>query len=441
MNKKLSAFSLTLITVCSVDSVRNLPIAALAGSYIIHYFVLALFFFLLPCTIIACWFSTQSSLGIYGWIKKGLGIRLAFIAVCFQCIQNILLYPTFFCFIAGTLLFTISPSLPENKYLVFLIIMLLLWGLTWINLKGIHFSSKFNSFCCIAGVLIPFVVVLGAGLYWWHSKIIFGEPMLPQATEYSWTSLTAIILSFCGIELTGVHANESEKGAFSKALILAALIIFITMLFGAITLAMIIPLKQLNFISSIPQLITLFFAQLNCPSLSVIINVLIAIGCIGGANNWLIIPIKSLGFVAEEGGLSSEFSQLNEHQVPAKPLILQSIIITLLSSVFLIVPTINTSYWMMINAATQVLLLMYLLLFLSAVQVVFKEKQRKNNWVLIPACFGLIGCVTTIVVSMAPPPSLNYNEQLSYFFIGLLFLLFSIILPLRHSKLIHNKLF
>jgi len=70
--KRLSVLNLTLITVCSVDSIRNLPAAALAGNQLVSYFILALLFFLLPCAIISIWFSRQSDQGIYGWVKRHL---------------------------------------------------------------------------------------------------------------------------------------------------------------------------------------------------------------------------------------------------------------------------------------------------------------------------------------------------------------------------------
>ena len=117
---------------------------------------MALIFFLLPCAIISTWFSYQSRQGIYGWVKKGLGKDIAFMAIWYQCVQNILIYPTILSFIAGTLLFSFSPDLVDHKGLLFCIIIFLIWGLTWINLKGIQLSSKFNSFCSVTGILIPF---------------------------------------------------------------------------------------------------------------------------------------------------------------------------------------------------------------------------------------------------------------------------------------------
>lgn len=434
MKKRLSVFSLTLITVCSVDSIRNLPAAALAGSQLFNYFTLALIFFLIPCAIVSMWFSNQSQQGVYGWVKKGLGTRSAFLAIWFQCIQNVLIYPTLLSFIAGTLLYSISPDLVENKSLLFLIIIMLIWGLTWINLKGIQLSSRFNSFCSITGLLVPFSIIIAMGLYWWITQTHAEQKILPQATSYSWTSLTAIILSFCGIELAAVHAEDSQPGAFPKAVLISVFAIFLSMLFGSIILAMIIPPQQLSFISSIPQLIQLFFAKMHCEHLAFIINGLIAIGCIGAANNWLIAPIKGLGFAAGEGFLDNRLTEVNRNNAPAKLLILQATCVTIISTLFLVVPSINASYWIMLNAATQINLLMYLLLFISAIKLVLSTEFLSQLKIITTAVFGLFGVIVALLVSLAPPPSLQFNSQITYALSGVLFLILMTVLPIWSQR-------
>ncbi|MCL5272546.1 MAG: APC family permease [Gammaproteobacteria bacterium] len=430
MKKRLTVFSLTLITVCSVDSIRNLPAAALAGSQLFSYFTLALIFFLIPCAITSMWFSNQSQQGVYGWVKKGLGKRSAFLAIWFQCVQNVLIYPTLLSFIAGTLLYSISPDLVDNKGLLFIIIIALIWMLTWINLQGIQLSSRFNSFCSITGLLVPFSIIIAMGLYWWLTQTEPENNLLPQATSYSWTSLTAIILSFCGIELAAVHAEDSQPGAFPKAVIISVIVIFFTMLFGSMILAMIIPPEQLSFISSIPQLIQLFFAKMHIPNLAFIINGLIALGCIGAANNWLIAPIKGLGFAVGEGFLDTRLTQVNKNNAPARLLILQALCVSIISTLFLIVPSINASYWIMLNAATQINLLTYLLLFISAIRLVLSSRLPIQFKIMIPAGLGLFGVITALLVSLAPPPSLHFNSQITYALTGGFFLILMTLIPL-----------
>ncbi|KTD23580.1 amino acid antiporter [Legionella lansingensis] len=429
MNKQLSVLSLSLITICSVDSIRNLPAAAMAGNQLVHYFLLALIFFLLPCAFIAIWFSTTSHQGIYGWVKQGLGQPFACMAIWFQCVQNVLIYPTFFSFIAGTLLYGFSPKLITNHHFVFFIILSLIWGLTWINLKGIHVSSRFNSFCTLVGLLLPFTIILAMGGVWYftHSYNIIIQS--PTVNASSWTSLTAIMLSFCGLEIAAVHAKESQPGSFPKAMIISVIVIFLTMLFGALTLAMIIPLQQLSFISSIPQLIDLFFREMHCGEMAFFINGLIALGCIGTANNWIIAPIKGLSFAIDEGFLSPKLMQMNPNHAPARLLTLQALIVSIISCLFLIFPSINASYRILLNAATQLYLLMYILLFLSALRIGFSANKLPII-VIIWSFLGLLGISIGLGVSFIPPASSYLNFKFLYALLSGLFLIFVIFFPL-----------
>ncbi|QMT60268.1 APC family permease [Legionella sp. PC997] len=405
MNKKLTIFSLTLMTVGSVDSIRNLPAAALVGTDIFWYFGLALFFFLLPSAIIAGWFSTKFDEGIYGWVKNSLGKKAGFLAIWFQWMQNILIYPTFFSFIAGAFLYCINPDLVENKMLLFIIINLLIWGLTWINIKGLNFSNRLTIVCSIMGLLIPFILILAIGFI---GMIIYPQSLnlITPSHQDSWGSLTAIILSFCGIEIAGVHAQDCKPGALPKAIALSVIIIFVTMLFGSLTLAMLLSPNQLNFISGIPQLFQVFFTQIQCAKLSLIVNILIVIGCIGCANNWLISPVKGLLFASDELPISKQSS--------SRLLVMQACGVSFISTLFLLLPSVNASYWFMITLATQMYLLMYGFMFAGAIHLSWQEKDQYYLCIVLSSILGFIGIIISIAVSFTPPSSLKYDSLLHY---------------------------
>lgn len=165
--------------------------------------------------------------------------------------------------------------------------------------------------------------------------------------------------SFCGIEIAAVHLQDSKVQSFTKAIAISVLIIFFTMLFGALTLAMLIPIRQLNFISGIPEVVQLFFAQIQLKKIALPINLLVVIGCIGCANNWLLAPVKGLLFASQDYNLinTSSLRLLS----PRKLLLIQAWGVSLISTLFLFLPAINASYWLMLTLATQMYLLMYLL--------------------------------------------------------------------------------
>ncbi|WP_131783364.1 amino acid permease [Legionella gresilensis] len=404
MLKKLSTLQLTLIIVCSVDSIRNLPAAATMGRDLFFYFLLAFLFFLLPSAVIASWFTQRSDEGIYGWVKLSLGKGWGFIAIWLQFMQNLFIFPTFFAFIAGLFLYCFDSTLAQNNRLIFLITNGLIWGLTWINRRGFTLSSFLTICCSFIGLIIPFIIILAIGLKW-----LISNPQtlttLTSNTENSWSALTAIILSFCGIEIAAIHAKDSKKNALPIAIGFSTLIIFSTMLFGALTLALIIPSQQLGFITGIPDLFQIFFRQIKLDKIALIIDMMVFIGCIGCANNWLISPIKGLAFAFNKQHHAIHSDSLNNQL-----LVIQASIISIISVLFLFFPSVNMSYWLMIVLATQMYLAMYVLMFLSAIRLAIQKQEVHKWWVIILALLGILGSLIAFSVSFYPPPNLAISQ-------------------------------
>ena len=69
-----------MITVGSVDSIRNLPATALFGSSLIFFFLFAALFFLIPSALVSAELSSAwpEQGGIYIWVKKRLVHKLVF---------------------------------------------------------------------------------------------------------------------------------------------------------------------------------------------------------------------------------------------------------------------------------------------------------------------------------------------------------------------------
>ena len=112
----LTLFSLVMITIGSVDSIRNLPATALFGSSLIFFFCLAAICFLIPCALVSAELASSWAKqgGVYIWVKEAFGQRFGFLAIWFQWIENVIWYPTILAFVAGTLGYLISPDLGHH---------------------------------------------------------------------------------------------------------------------------------------------------------------------------------------------------------------------------------------------------------------------------------------------------------------------------------------
>ena len=116
--KVLSVFSLTMINIIAVDSLRNLPISAEYGFSIIFYYLIAAFIFFIPIALVAAELATgwPKLGGMYVWVKEAFGAKAGLITIWLQWIYNIVWYPTILAFLATIAAYLINPSLAHNKF-------------------------------------------------------------------------------------------------------------------------------------------------------------------------------------------------------------------------------------------------------------------------------------------------------------------------------------
>jgi amino acid transporter len=433
-NKKatLTIFSLTMITVGSVDSIRNLPATALFGSQLITFFILGALFFLIPTALVSAELASgwAKQGGVYVWVKEAFGKKTGFLAIWLQWIENVIWYPTILSFVAGTIGYLINPQLANNPYFLWLIIVSAFWGTTLINMRGMHSSAKFSSLCAISGLLLPMALIIGLGAAW----VLGGNPAQVQLNAQSitphwsdstmWVSLTAIILSFCGIEIATVHANDVDKPqhAFPRALIYSVVIILSTLILGSLAIAVVLPHQDINLVAGIMQAFDAFFGRYHLLWLMPIIALMLVLGGLGGVSNWIIAPTKGLLVAAQEGNLPPLFQGTNAQGAPRFLLILQAIIVTLLSTLFLFMPSVNGSYWLLTALAAQLYMLMYLLMFAAAIKLRFSAADHPRPFkipggklgMIAVSGTGILGASATLFVSFIPPEGINIGSIPSY---------------------------
>lgn len=428
----LTIFSLTMITVGSVDSIRNLPATALFGSQLIAFFFLGALFFLIPTALVSAELASgwAKQGGIYIWVKEAFGKKVGFFAIWLQWIENVIWYPTILSFVAGTIGYLINPALAGNPYFLWLVIVSSFWGATFINMKGMSSSALFSNICAISGLLLPMSLIIGLGAAW----LVGGNPshvhfdmqsIIPHVQDKSlWVSLTAIMMSFCGIEIATVHANDvhNPQQAFPRALINSVVIILVTLILGSLAIAVVLPQNDINLVAGIMQAFDAFFGRYHLLWMMPIVALMLVMGGLGGVSNWIIAPTKGLMVAAQDGNLPPMFQRANKNGAPIVMLIIQAVIVTILSSLFLFMPSVNGSYWLLTALAAQLYMLMYLLMFAAAIKLRISSPLHPRAFripgglpgMLLVAGIGMTGALTTLVVSFMPPGGINVGSVFHY---------------------------
>ncbi len=458
-SKKISTFALILLITGAIDSIRNLPTTALFGAQLIPFFLLAAIFFLIPVSLIAAELSStfvDEEGGIFHWVDMAFGENAACIAIWLQWINTLVWFPTILSFISGTIAHLLSPKLANSPLFLVGMNISLFWTLTLVNLKGLKTSANFASFCAIIGMILPMTLIIGLALYWLGSghpialNLSFNAIVPDISHTHSFVSLTAMVASFLGMELASVHVKQVKdpKRNFPIAVVISALLILSTMIFGSLAIAIVIPKTDIHLVDGVMQAFQFFFGAFHLTILIKPLALLIIIGSIGGMTNWIISPTKGLFLSATHGFLPTCFKKTNKQNVASPLLIMQAICVSLISLLFLLFPHINQVYWFLTDLSTELYMLMYLFMFFAAIRLRKKALWKKGFHIpggafgfYLITLLGLIGVSVTLVIGfIAPSDSLILSHKELYpiaFGIGVVLLLAPAYVLIRYKASSH----
>lgn len=450
---KIGTLALTLLITGSIDSIRNLPFTALFGSSLVFFFIFAAIFFLAPSALVSAELAANvSESGIYQWVRKAFGAKIGFLAIWLQWINVVVWFPTMLSFIAGTAAYLINPELANSKLYLIGSVLLIIWSVTLLNLRGIHLSARFASFCTIIGLMIPmtFIIFLLGVWIWAGYPVQFhftAQNMLPDFSHMdNWQSLIATMLGFAGMELAAVHIKEVRNPAktFPRALAYSSIIILFTMIVGSLAIALVVPHDKINLINGAIQTFTYFLSAYHMEWLVPVLTCMLVIGSLGGLVNWISSPIKGLAQAADHGFMPAWFAKTNQYGVSHNLLLFQAGLVTIICAAFFLFESVNASYWLLTALSTEIYMLMYVLMFLAALSLRFKLKFSDAVFAIpgkkigtVTACiFGLLGCIVTLIVGFVPPSDMNIGSTWYYeliFCSGMLLMLAPVWLCYRYK--------
>ena len=328
-------------------------------------------------------------------------------------------YPSILSFIAGTLAYLVDPELAQHKFYLISVILIVFWSLTFLGLSGLRASASFASFCAIVGMIIPMGFIILLAIIWLFKENPLAidlslNSLIPHWKDtQSWISLTAIMTSFLGMELAAVHVRNvhNPQRNFPKAMLISVILILTTMILGSLSIAIVLPQKKISLVHGVMQAFTNFFQTYHLTALRPIMVILILLGSVGSMINWIISPAKGLLLAADNGFLPHWLYRLNRHGIASRILLLQAILVTLLCSGFLLLPSVNAIYWLFTALSTELYILMYVLMFLAAIHLKHKFKTMPRPFAIPGGRFGyyctcllgLSGCFITLIIGFFPP--------------------------------------
>ncbi len=438
MSRKLNVFTLAMINVAAVSSVRNWPTIAEYGFASLFFFAAAAFLFFIPVSMVSAELATgwPKTGGIFAWVKEAFGHRTGFLAVWLLWAENVIYYPALLSFIAGTIAYILNPALASNTYYTLAIIIVVFWATTLANLLGMRASGWISTFGVIAGTIIPGGLIIGLGIMWYFSghpmQIAFSmDTLIPDMSSPTQLVLfSGVLVALCGLEMSAVHARDVQNPQknYPKAILLSAILVLGLYVLGVLAISVVIPQKQISLVAGSLQAFSVFVDAYGLSWLTPIIAALLAFGAFGTLSTWIAGPSKGLLAAAQSGDLPPFFRKLNHHGMPVALLISQGVFVTLFSLVFIVMPTVSSAYWILNAMVAQLYLLMYTLMFAAAIKLRYKRPNVPRAYQIPGGNFGmwciaglgLLGSAGTFFIGFFPPAQIQTGNTL--FYVAFLFL-------------------
>lgn len=429
----LGVFTLTMINVAAIQSLRNLPVMASVGWASVIFYLVAGMGFFIPCSLVAAELATgwASTGGIYTWVKEAFGARWGFVAIWLQWIENVIWYPTVLSFTAATIAYLFNPEHAKNEVYILLMVMSMYWFCTLIDLMGMKISGMISSIGVIAGTLLPGSCIIVLGGLWLlkgnPSQIPFSwESLYPDLSNLSnVVFLVGVMLGYAGMEMSAVHAREVEKPQinYPKAILFSATLILLISILGSLAIAFVVPQDEISLVAGVMQAFSEFFRAYRIPWMTPILASLIAAGAISMVSTWIVGPSKGLFQTAHEGHLPPFFHRRNRNGMPIAIMMIQGLVVSFLSLAFLFMPSVSSSYWIL-NAMTALLyLMMYMLMFAAAIRLRYTRPHVQRHYRIpggkyfgmwIVAGTGLVSSVFGFCIGFLPPTQIETGKVFHY---------------------------
>ncbi len=435
---KLSVMTLAIMNVTAVVSLRGLASEAVYGLQSAFYYLFAAIVFLIPTALVAAelaaMFSNKQG-GVFRWVGEAFGPRVGFVAIWLQWIQSTVWYPTVLTFGAVSIAFigtdpTADAALASNRVFTLVVVLAIYWIATIIALRGLSWVGKVSKWGGIIGTIIPAALLILLAVVYLakggHNNLDMHRSFFPNLSNFSNLVLaSSIFLFYAGMEMMGIHVMEVDnpKRNYPRAIILGSLITVAIFILGTFALGVIVPAKDISLTQTLLIGFDRYFAFLHMSWLGPIIAIALVFGVLAGVLTWVSGPSKGIYAVGRAGYLPPFFQKANSRGVQRNILLVQGVIVTILGSLFVVMPSVQSFYQILSQLTVLLYLTMYMLMFSAAIVLRYRKPDverpfrlgRGNGVMWLLAGLGFAGSLLAFVLSFIPPSQIAVGSKTVWF--------------------------
>ncbi len=438
-----------MLTVAYIASLSGTPALAEYGMSSISFYALAIVLLLVPTSLVAAELATgwPETGGVYAWAREAFGDRIGFMTVWLQWSSVVISMPAIMSVITVNAAYIFDPDLGNNRLFVFVVIVAVIWCMTLVATRGVRESAWITNAAVVAGIVVPGVVLSVVGLLY----VLQGRPnqmtgagrqLLPElGNVHTLVLASTAFLIFAGVEQSAAHARDVARPSrdFPRAILLATIIVLALIVPATLAISAVVPAKQLSLVGGLSEAFTAMFAVYDLQWMARVMAVLIVAGLVVQIQVLFNGPIRGVVEAGRRGALPRSLCVTNRHEMPTRMIVLQAALGTLLSGLFLLLPSVNGVYWIFTALQTQLVLLMYVLMYATVVQLRRRQPQTPRPFrvpggapgLVVATGVGAVACVAVVVINLLPPAQLDEPSESALYAGGMVVgMVLSCVIPL-----------
>jgi amino acid transporter len=416
-----------MMTVGSVGYLGSAPAMSVFGLASVFLYVLPAFVFLVPVSLVAAELASGWPGGVYNWVREGVSAPMGLLAVWCEFAQTIFYYPALLAYVGSTLAYVVNPRLASNGVYTAAVIVALFWGGVLVSSRGISLVAALSSSGTVVGTLIPGAILVVLGVLYLAQGNPSAAPMSANHILPAWNGLASIVLvvnsffTYAGIEVNAVHVDELRQPGrdYPKSIFLAMTVVLAIFVLPTLAIAWVIPSQQISLTAGVMQAFNRLLTHFGLSFAVPLIAVALAVGALAGMMAWLDGPSEGLLKIGrEQGYLPPLFQKVNRQGIELHILEAQGVVITMIALLYAFIPTISRAYWIFAAMATQVYLVMYVLMFIAAIRLRRAQPDHSRGYrapaLTLLCILGGLSSVMAFVIGFIAPSQLGHTSPLAY---------------------------
>ena len=435
-NKKITFWELVMLNISALFGIRWIA-RSTSDTYLglgaIPMWVLMMFLFFVPqafmCAEMAASYPHDG--GLAYWVKVAFGTKYGFLVSWMHWTALIFWFASFLTFFSVNATYMVGrPDLANNKLLVLIMSIAIIWILSIASMKGMEFGKYLTSagslgstvptVCLIVMSFLAVVILKKAP----SASVYSVATMTPKLTMSSLVEISSIMFSYTGAQLAANFISEMENPQknYPKAIITAAAIIGVLYVIGSTALTMLLPTSKIQSSTGVLDALTRACELLGVPMVFVqVVAFGIALSVLGALVLYIAQPTKMLFGFVEPGVFSERITKVNEHGIPTKAIVFQATLISVLLIGVSYLPGVEAIYNMLVTMTALTTLFPYVFLFLAYGKIK-REKEdldglyvmTKNKKLAAVVTYSVFALCVFAIICAALPIMGNTHDNIIY---------------------------